>query len=366
MAHPTSAEPRAERESTPPDAVDQALLNELQSSFPIVSEPWAELGRRVGLDGEEVLARVAALKEAKVVRQISAIFDSRRLGYRSSLVAMKFAPDDLEAGAAVINLHPGVSHNYKRNHAYNLWFTIAVPPARGLEEEVAALAERARPEKTWLLPTIKLFKIGVNLDATGQTAITATEDEDDSIGLKSARAWQEAGDERLEPSPDELEAIRALQADLPLVRRPFAALGEGRAIDEGRLLELTESLLERKLMRRFAAVLHHRRAGFRANAMGVWVVPPEAIERVGNQIAAFRAVSHCYQRPTYEDWPFSVFSMIHARHASECEEVAQAISAATGITDYALLYSLKEYKKTRVRYFLEDDGFDVAGIAPRS
>lgn len=366
MATPTTSTARGERDTHQPDELDQSLLNELQSRFPLCAEPWAALGAQLGTSGDDVLARVAALKEAKVVRQISAIFDSRRLGYRSSLVAMKFAPDELEAGAAVINQHPGVSHNYKRNHAYNLWFTIAVPPGRDLEDEVAALAERARPERTWLLPTIKLFKIGVNLDATGKQSITATEDEDESIGLRSARNWQAAGDEVPELAADELAAIRALQADLPLLERPFAALCEGRGLAETRLLELAESFLERKLMRRFAAVLHHRKAGFRANAMGVWVVPPERIDEVGNQIAAFRAVSHCYQRPTYDDWPYSVFSMIHARHSSECEEVAQAISKATGISDYALLYSTKEYKKTRVRYFLDDDAFDVTSIAPRA
>lgn len=348
-----------------PDELEQALLNDLQTDFPLVAEPWAELAARHGCPAAEVLSRLETLKQGQIIRQISAIFDSRQLGYRSSLVAMEFPPDELEAGAAVINLHPGVSHNYKRNHQYNLWFTIAVPPGRTLEHEVGVLAERARPIKTWLLPTIKLFKIGVNLDATGKSAVTATEEESSNIGLRSAKAWQQGDGRAPELSPGELAAIRLLQADLPLVERPFEALCSGAAIDSAELLGHAASFLKRRLMRRYAAVLHHRKAGFTANAMGVWVVPPEQIEEVGRQMAAFRAVSHCYQRPTYSDWPYSVFTMIHARKGHECEEVAEAISAATGITDYTMLYSTKEYKKTRVRYFLDDDAFAVESIPAR-
>lgn len=348
-----------------PTETEQLLLNEMQADFPLISRPFAGLAERVGTGEEEVLASVARLKEARLVRQISAIFDSRRLGYRSSLVAMKFRPEDLEAGAEVINQHPGVSHNYKRNHAYNLWFTIAVPPGRTVEDEVNALAERARPEQTWLLPTIKLFKIGVNLDVTGHSDVTAREDEEDSIGLRSARQWSSEA-EPLDLSPQHLTAIRLLQRDLPLVPCPFEALASEADYGEERLLELAEELLRTKRMRRFAAVLHHRRAGFRANAMGVWVVPEERIEEIGQQMASFKAVSHCYQRPTYPDWPYSVFTMIHGRHSDDCVAVTRAISEATGITEYDLLYSTKEYKKTRVRYFVDDDDFDVRSLPVRA
>jgi DNA-binding Lrp family transcriptional regulator len=104
-------------------------------------------------------------------------------------------------------------------------------------------------------------------------------------------------------------------------------------------------------MRRFSAVLYHRKAGFRANAMGVWRVPDERIEEVGDTFAHYQAVSHCYQRPTYEDWPYAIFSMVHGRTVEECENVLRAMSEESGIAEYASLYSTREYKKTRVRYF---------------
>jgi len=347
-----------------PDEIDQQLLNEMQSDFPLLLRPYAALAERVGISEDDALTRVQRLKDEQILRQISAILDSRRLGYSTSLVAMEFPDDELEAGAAVVSLHPGVSHNYKRNHRFNLWFTIAVPPHKDLDEEVAALASKARPTKTWLLPTIQLFKIGVNLDMSQDADATATESADESIGLRSAKRWSR---DILRPTftNEELTAIRVSQQDLPVVAEPFAQLVDGTGLSAARLLELLQQFLDSQQMRRYAAVLRHRRAGYRANAMAVWVVPEEQMAEVGPQMASFKAVSHCYERPTYPDWPYSVFTMIHGRHADDCEAVAQAIAEATGIDDYAMLYSTKEYKKTRVRYFLDDDAFDVEQIPVR-
>ena len=120
------------------------------------------------------------------------------------------------------------------------------------------------------------------------------------------------------------------------------------------LLEQGHAFLETGQMRRFAAVLAHRKAGFVQNGMGVWVVPEEQMDEMGQAMAAFRGVSHCYQRPTYPDWPYNLFSMTHGRDRRECEAVLEAISSETGLTDYTVLYSTREYKKTRVSYFTDE------------
>ena len=145
-----------------------------------------------------------------------------------------------------------------------------------------------------------------------------------------------------------------MQEDLPLVERPFAAYGELIGCDEATVLELLERFKARKLMRRFAAVMNHRSAGFKANAMGVWAVPDDRLDEVGPQMAGFALVSHCYRRPTYDDWPYSVFTMVHGKNAKECEATIAAVHDETGIDEYALLWSVKEYKKTRVRYFTDE------------
>jgi len=335
------------------DPEDRELLNALQWDFPVEPEPYAALGQRLGLSEPAVRARIQHVKELGVLRQLSAIFDTRALGYNSALVAAKLDPASVDAGAARISEHPGVSHNYKRNHAYNLWYTLAVPPGEPFDAHVDALHRESGATVTRRLPTITLYKIGVKLDMTGRDDAGARADVLDH--------------ERPERRPDmpvpvlsdlEMEAIRTVQEDLPLVERPFAEWGTALGVDEATLLDLLASFKERKLMRRFAAVMNHRSAGYKANAMGVWAVPEERLEELGPMMAGFARVSHCYRRPTYDDWPYSVFTMVHGHRASECEATIAAIRDATGIDDNALLWSVKEYKKVRVRYFTDDwDGW---------
>ncbi len=126
----------------------------------------------------------------------------------------------------------------------------------------------------------------------------------------------------------------------------------GKTEDE--VFDLAQDFQDRRLMRRYSAVLHHRRSGFRANAMIVWKVPEERAEEVGMTMAQHTAVTHCYERPTFPDWPYTHFTMVHATTPDGCEEIEREISEATGITDRLLLYSTREYKKTRVRYFVDD------------
>ena len=329
--------------------LDRELLNAVQWDFPLEPRPFAALGERLGLDEPAVRARVARVKELGVLRQLSAIFDTRALGYGSALVAAKIDPAGIDEAAAVISAHPGVSHNYKRNHAYNLWYTIAVPPGDSLEQHVDALHRESGALVTRRLPTLKLYKIGVKLDMTGNTAADAKADV-----LEHERPERREHMDAPDLSDLEVAAIRIVQDDLPLVERPFAAYGELIGCDEDTVLKLLASFKERKLMRRFAAVMNHRSAGFKANAMGVWAVPEDELDEIGPQMAGFALVSHCYRRPTYDDWPYSVFTMVHGKNAKDCETTIAAIRDETGVDEYALLWSIKEYKKTRVRYFTDD------------
>lgn len=328
------------------DALDRRLLNAIQGDFPLVSRPFAALGERFGCSEAEVIERLATLKRRRIIRQISAIFDTRSMGYRSSLVAMRVETGRVEKAARVINSHPGVTHNYERTHAFNLWFTIAVPPTMDLQRHVDRLHELAGASSTRILQTLRLFKIGVQLDMTGEEAITAQSEPvyGDHKRPKAAR----------ELTPVEQAIVRELQEDLPLEPQPFAPMAARIGIGEDELFARAEALQQEGLLRRFAAILYHRKAGFRANAMGVWKVPPEEMNRIGPLVASYKAVSHCYQRPIYPDWPYNLFSMIHGRTKDECEAVIAAIAKATGITEYAALYSTREYKKVRLKFFTPD------------
>ena len=334
--------------TTTMDLVDRKILNIIQTRFPLVEMPFAEIGDEVELPEEEVIERIGELKSKNVVRQISAIFDTRRLGYKTTLVAMRLPADELDAAAQIINVHPGVSHNYARNGHFNLWFTVAVPPYEDLAETVEDMASRTGAESYRLMPTIKFFKIGVNFDMVKEEGAAKKYYSPDGYDRADGQNWNKAM-----PITDfEIEVIRELQEDVELTPRPFSPMAERLGIPLQELFDIADSLQERSLMRRFSAVLHHRRAGFRSNAMAVWKVPSERAIEVGNIMAQSRWVTHCYERPTFPDWPYTHFTMIHATSQDTCEDVAAELSEATGISEYQLLYSTREYKKTRVRYFV--------------
>jgi siroheme decarboxylase len=339
------------------DDLDARLLDRIQTELPLVERPYAALADAIGSDEATVLERVAALREQKVIRQISAIFDSRRLGYRGMLVAARTPAERQDAAAAVFSSHPGVSHNYLREHELNLWFTLTVSPRSqlGLDRTVELLGELAEVDVIRPMPALRFFKIGVDLDVKG--------DRDPAAKLVKAKPARPA------PPPEsltdrDLDAIRALQLHLPVEAEPFGELAAEAGFETAELLAYGRSFIETGQMRRYSAVLAHRNAGFVQNGMGVWRVPEERLDECGQAMAAFRGVSHCYQRPTYPDWTYNLFSMTHGRDKAECEAVLAAIAAETGLDDYSVLYSTKEYKKTRVSYFTPEEAAWEAAHAP--
>ncbi len=337
---------RRDGAAVPLDDLDKKLLNLLQGRFPLEPRPFARVAELAGVGEDEVLARTQRLIDERIIRQITPIFDTRALGYKSMLVAAKIDPEHPHRAAKVVNAHPGVSHNYLRNHEFNLWFTIAVEPDSklGLDGTLEVLGEEAGAASIRQLPTLTLFKIRMDLEMEGDTK-------------DLAKAVEAAPPAETEPQPyDEFDVavIRELQGDMPVVPEPYAPTAAALGVRQERLLDHLAGMTERKLLRRVAAILFHRRAGFSANGMGVWKVPDDRIMEIGPRMAAFRGISHCYQRPTYEDWPYSVFTMAHGRSKEECDAILDAIAEETGIHERATLYSSTEFKKIRLLYFTDD------------
>jgi DNA-binding Lrp family transcriptional regulator len=328
------------------DAVDRRLLNLMQGAFPLEPRPYAAVARGAGLTEEQALQRVRRLVEERIIRQVTPIYDTRALGYSSMLVAAKVDPEHPWRAAKLVNSHPGVSHNYLRNHAFNMWFTLATEPDSPLDLDgtLEVLQRLTGAESIRQLPTLRLFKIRMDLEMEGGTGALASEGATQQEAVTEAVAY----DER------DVAVIRATQGDLPVVSEPYAPAARRLGMEVGTLLEHLEGMRERGLLRRVAAILYHRRAGFSANGMGVWKVPPERIVELGPRMAAFRGISHCYQRPTYEDWPYSVFTMAHGRSKEECDAILDAIAERTGIEERATLYSSTEFKKVRLLYFTDD------------
>lgn len=332
--------------AAPLDDTDKQLLNLLQGGFPLVPRPFAEIATSAGLTEDEVLARTARLAKDRIIRQVTPIYDTRAFGYGSMLVAAKVDAENPWAPAKIINAHPGVSHNYLRNHEFNMWFTLAVEEDSklGMQGTLDVLQELTGAESIRQLPTLQLFKIRMDLKMDGDTKSLASA----GVAVPPAETERQPYDEF------DKKVVRATQGDLPIVAEPFAPAAKELGISVESLIEHLEGMVERKLLRRVAAILFHRRAGFSANGMGVWQVDPDRIEEIGGRMAAYRGISHCYQRPTYADWKYQLFTMAHGRSKEECDAILDAIhTEVPGIEDRATLYSSTEFKKIRLLYFTE-------------
>jgi DNA-binding Lrp family transcriptional regulator len=327
----------------PNEKMKNELLFQMQNAFPMTQKPFEIIAKELDATEDEILSMVQKLKDEKIIRQTSAIFDTKRLGYKSSLVAFKVDESKIDEAAEIINAHPGVSHNYLRNHDYNIWFTMAVEPNSifGLERTIEILKERTGAEDAIVLPTLKMFKISVKMDTTGKRA--------------KKEKLKKLAHKEIELTPEHIAVIKELQKDIEVVSEPFKKATEELGLSYERFFELANELKESGVMRRFATILNHRKAGFGANAMSVWAVPEEDGEKIGKEMAEFSAVSHCYLRPSYPNWPYNLFAMVHAKTQEECDTLIEEMAKESGLTEYGKLYSTVEFKKQRLVYF--DDAF---------
>lgn len=315
------------------------ILSRIQKKFPLVAKPFKVIAQELGISEEEVLDILQEQKKSNIIRQTSAIFDTKRLGYKSSLVAFKVAQEKISAAVKIINSHPGISHNYERNHEFNIWFTLGVSPDSklGLERTVEILAELTEADDYIMLPTLKLFKINVKLNTTGK-------DEKKEEVKKVVHT-------EINMTPLHHAIVRSAQYDIDIVSEPFKKIIDELNIDYDTFFSILQELQEAGIMRRFASILNHRKAGFNANAMVVWDVDETNGEEIGATAAAFSAVSHCYLRPKYENWPYNLFTMVHGKTTEETNSIIAEMANEIEAKSHMPLYSSREFKKVRIEYF---------------
>ena len=332
------------------DSTSRVLLDRVQRSFPIVPDPYRVLSEGMEISEGEVRERIGILKKGKIIRQISAIFNTGALGYRSSLVAMAVPQEALEQTAQIINAYPGVSHNYLRPGAFNMWFTIAVPPGQSLEAVVSELSAKAAcvgggpaTLPALVLPAVKKYKLAVVLEVLEEGDCEHAEEKTELPPTESNTNFR--------PTPENIGIVKCIQEDLPLVPKPVGVWADSLGMQESELLRTVSDWMRQGTIRRFAAVLNHRQVGFRANGMVVWQCPLDRIDRTGAILASYPEVSHCYSRPAYPEWPYNLYAMIHGRSRQECESIAERLAAATGLDNHRILFSTKEFKKKRLKLF---------------
>lgn len=324
------------------DLFDRKLLTALQSNFPFSTRPFKSIARSLGTDEKTVLSRTNQLKQQGIIRQISAIFDSEFIGYQSTLAAFKVPDRDLESVAAFVSAHAGVSHNYSRKGAYNLWFTLTLPAGKDLKTEIRKMAHDVKVADWLFLPALKTFKINFQLDFTGKAG--SAPPGDDAFSTPSTRC--------VAKTPRRF--VRELQKDLPIVSRPYRRCAAALEINESKVVDLIKKHTGTGAVRRVAAVLRQKKAGFTANVMVAWA-PRENLKKVLAGCAIRKKeISHCYERPWSSTWPYSIYTMVHGRTMGECTKVIEDMSAQSGVKKYRVLPTIREFKKTRVLYFPED------------
>ncbi len=346
------------------DPLDRRLLDFAQAGIPILQRPWDGIAAELKTTPAQIVARIERLLQAKVIRQIAPIYDTRAMGYSSVLVAARVDEARINQAAAVVSAHPGVSHNYRREAPFNLWFTLATPPGQNLDTILAQLAQAAGFERYRALPVLRTYRIGVQL--------AMSEDEESPLpgapgrgpGEGSSSANSNLKSEISHPptlTDFDQRIIRLTQNNLPLAEQPFDPWCDALGLSFTDFRGWMQRMQQAGVLRRIAAILHHRRVGYTANGMGIWRIPPErgpqVIEQAGRLMAGFPQVTHCYERQVYEDWPYNLYTMIHARSQETCLQVVEAIARTlvpiAGQVEHQVLFSTVEYKKARLRYFEE-------------
>lgn len=318
--------------------VEARLLVILQQGLPITARPFAHIGQQLGLSEEGVLARVRALFESGVARRFGAVFESSKLGYMSTLCAADVPAAELEAAAARMAPHPGITHCYEREGQPNLWFTMTAL-ADELRQELDRVSAALGPYEVLSLPALQKFKIEAvfGKSEAGRGPRVAT---------KESRPTT--------PLPErERKVVRRLQASIAVSEDPFGVLANDLEMKPDDLLALLKRWETEGVIRRIGLILRHRQLGFSANSMCVWKAEADRIQAAGGILAKSPHVTHCYERPSFAAFPYNLYAMIHARSREEAIGIFEQLGTDAGLSDGRMLWSVREFKKTSPVFFCE-------------
>jgi DNA-binding Lrp family transcriptional regulator len=320
--------------------LDKRLLTAIQGDFPADERPFDVLAARLGVGPDEVLARVGRMQAEGIIRRIGPIFDSRRLGYASTLVAARVPPERLAEIAGHVSLLPGVTHNYSRQHAYNLWFTLTAPSAEDLERTLDGLRRETGIVDFHSLPALKVYKIRVQFDMADEPS-------------ESPAPLPLSPGEVASLTEEQKELVRLIQDGLAVEREPLATAAARLGWPTKRVVEQIREWMASGVIRRFGTVVRHHKLGYSANGMAVFRVPPEGIDEAGRRLAKHKEVSHCYRRPPLPDFAYNLFAMIHGRSEEAVRQLAALMAGEAGAEVHDVLFSLAEFKKVSMRYFVD-------------
>ncbi len=315
--------------------LQRQLCNELQKGLSVRLRPFDDLARFLGSDEETILRQIAQLKKDGLIRRISALINHRALGKTSTLAAVSVPQENLQEVTQAVNSLEGVSHNYLRKHHYNLWFTLQGWSAEEIALTLSNLSGHFGID-FHSLPVTHVFKLDVRFDAEGQSPLI-----EESVDIPKS--------EKVQLSESEKRILSKLQQNLQVTAKPFETLsGEGFGAKE--VSQIIQALIDKGVIRRIAAVIDHRKLGFVHNILFVSEATEGRVVEAGGRLARFRMVSHCYERKTFEGWPYNLFAMMHAKSMGDIQRVIDKFVEAEGIESFELLPTVEELKKRPVKH----------------
>ncbi len=322
-------------------ALELQLLNDYQHDFPLVPEPFLEIAGRLGVGQAEVLQMLKRLQQQGTVSRVGAVFRPRSIGV-STLAALAVAEDKLDEVAQMVNGYPEVNHNYQREHHYNLWFVVAAPDEVTLQRVLKEIEERSGC-KVLFLPLVEEYHIDLGFDMTGCKRKNANIIESHTGSLRQPYLLNE----------QESRLIAAIQSGLPIVERPFGAVGAALGLSETDVIEGVQNLIQTGVIKRMGVVVRHHELGYRANAMVVWDIPDEEISRLGSCLGKLEFVTLCYRRPRrLPVWRYNLFCMIHGHDREEVLVLVEKMRQGCGLQHIAceVLFSTRRFKQCGARY----------------
>ena len=327
------------------DELDKKIISIIQADLPVVLRPFDMLAERLSESSEEVMGRIGRACSQGIIRRLGPVFDSGRLGYTSTLVAAKIPAQRLAEVAELVNHLSGVTHNYRREHAYNLWFTLTANSREQIDNVLDELRRRTGINEFYSLPALAVYKIRVDFQLSEKPP--AVSGNAQAAGCPAPEGKSAPLDER------QKQLVRLLQKGLPLVTEPFSEMAKEVDFSAEEIVQQITDWLDAGLIRRFGAVVRHQKLGFGANGMAVFEVAEDGINAIGKKMAEHSEISHCYRRPSLDDWKYNLFAMVHGRSEAEVRQFVERLAEQLEISEYNVLFSTTEYKKTSMEYFLE-------------
>lgn len=322
-------------------SLENRLLNDYQHDFPLLAAPFEAIAHELGVSESEVLLTLARMQQQGVVSRVGAVFRPRSIG-ASTLAALAVPEDHLEEIAAMVSSYAEVNHNYQREHHYNLWFVVTAPDEVALQRVLKEIEERSAC-RVLVLPLVEDYHIDLGFDMTGSRRKSAS--------FVAAHAGSPR--QPYLPSMDESRVIAAIQSGLPLVARPYAAVGASLGLTEAAVTGCLQSLLSQGVIKRMGVVVRHHELGYRANAMVVWDIPDEEVSSLGHCLGKLEFVTLCYRRPRrLPAWRYNLFCMIHGHDREEVLARVEEMRQGCGLQHIAceVLFSTRRFKQCGARY----------------